>query len=151
MYTIWIPIHVTMQWLLLLKPAAQAQVGKIKLFINCFRNPTSTCETKNWRKHNSGKQPTVDCTLELIQLSGVKHRVGKVILHSNLGRQERPSKLGRSTPWYFKLQWMSCGRSSDMSNSNRSRSTWEYVLYEYLLLYAELVSMMQQSFSRFIV
>ena len=28
--------------LLLLKPAAQAQVGKTKLFINWFRNPTST-------------------------------------------------------------------------------------------------------------
>ena len=31
-------------------------MGKTKLFINCFRNPTSTCATKNWRKHNSGKQ-----------------------------------------------------------------------------------------------
>ena len=33
--------------LLLLKPAAHAQVGKTKLFVNCFRNPTSTCATKN--------------------------------------------------------------------------------------------------------
>ena len=33
--------------LLLLKPAAQAQVGKTKLFINCLRNHTGTCITEN--------------------------------------------------------------------------------------------------------
>ena len=58
--------------LLLLKPAAQTQVGKTELFINCLCNPTSTCATENSRKHHSGKQPTVDCTLEPIQRSGVK-------------------------------------------------------------------------------
>ena len=30
----------------LLKPAAQAQEGKIKLFINCFRNPTTPAPRK---------------------------------------------------------------------------------------------------------
>ena len=50
------------------------------------------------RKHNSGKQPTVDCSLEPIHRSGVKHSVGKVIPQSNLSWQERPSKLGRSIP-----------------------------------------------------
>ena len=75
--------------LLLLKLAAQAQVEKTKLFINYFRNPTSTCATNNSRKHNSGKQPTVDCTLIPIQRSGVKHSVGKVIPQSNQSRQER--------------------------------------------------------------
>ena len=64
--------------LLLLKTAAQAQVGKIKVFINCFRNPTSSLVTENWRKHNSGKQPTVDCSLEPDHCSGVKHSIGKV-------------------------------------------------------------------------
>ena len=98
----------------LLRPAA-------KIFINWFRNPTSTWATENWRKHNSAKQPMVDCTLESIQHSDIKRCVGKVIPHSNLNRQERPSKLGRSTPWYFELQWMNCGRSSSMSNSSRSR------------------------------
>ena len=43
--------------LLLLKPAAQTQVGKSKLLINCFRNHTSTCTPENCRKHNSWKQP----------------------------------------------------------------------------------------------
>ena len=81
-----------------IKPAAQAQVGRRKLFINCILNPTSTYATENSRKHHSGKQPTVDCTLKPIQRSGVKHSVGKVISQSNLSRQERPSKLGRSTP-----------------------------------------------------
>ena len=37
-----------MPTLLLLKPAAQAQIGKTKLFISCFRNnPTSTCAMVN--------------------------------------------------------------------------------------------------------
>ena len=40
----------TYYYLLLLKPAAQAQAGKTKLFINCFRNPTSTCATENKTK-----------------------------------------------------------------------------------------------------
>ena len=54
---------------------------KNKLFINFFRNPISTCATKNWRKHISGMKPTVDCTLEPIQRSGIKHSLGKVISH----------------------------------------------------------------------
>ena len=31
-------------------PAAQAQVGNTKLFINCFRNPTSISVTENLRE-----------------------------------------------------------------------------------------------------
>ena len=48
---------------LLLKPVVGAKVGKTKLFINCFRNPTSTCATENCKKHNSGNQPTVEYSL----------------------------------------------------------------------------------------
>ena len=78
--------------LLLLKPEAQAQVGKPKLFINCFRNPTSTCDTESWRKHNSGApngwlypsiHPAFRCQTQC---------AGKVLPHSNLGRQETPWK-----------------------------------------------------------
>ena len=87
--------------LLLLKPAAQAHVRKTKLFINWFRNSISTCATENSRKHNSGKKPTVDRTLKPIQRAGVKHSVGKVILRSNLGRQEIPCNLWRSKPSNF--------------------------------------------------
>ena len=65
--------------LLLLKPAAEAQVGKTRQFLNCFLNPTSTWATENWRKHNSGKQPSVDCTPKPIQRSGVKTSDGKAI------------------------------------------------------------------------
>ena len=39
--------------LLLLKPAAQAQAGK-KLFINCFRNPTSTVPRKTEENTTQG-------------------------------------------------------------------------------------------------
>ena len=49
----------------------------------------------------------------------------EVIPHSNLGRQETPCKLGRSTPLYFKLWRMSCCRSSSMSNSSGNR--WKLV------------------------
>ena len=96
-----------------IKTSSTGPSGKTKLFINCFRNPTSTCATENWRKPNLGKQPTVDCIVEPIQRSGVKHCVGKFIPHSNLCSHE--------TPWYFKLQWICCDRSSGMSNSSRSR------------------------------
>ena len=41
--------------IIIINPAAQAQVGKTKLFINCFRNPTSTSVTEKWGKHNSCK------------------------------------------------------------------------------------------------
>ena len=107
--------------LLIIMRASLAQAGKTKLFINCFRNPTTTCTTENWRKPIWGKQPTVDCTHESIQRSGVKHSIIKVIPHSNLGWQETPCKLEDSTPWYFTLQWMSCAGSLNLSNSRKSR------------------------------
>ena len=47
--------------LLLLKPAAEAQVGKTKLFINCLRNPTSTCATEILR--NKLREATNDLLL----------------------------------------------------------------------------------------
>ena len=54
------PRNADMTWsvLLLLKQAEQAQVKKTPLCLNCFRNPTSTCATGSWRKHNSVKKPT---------------------------------------------------------------------------------------------
>ena len=55
------------------------------------------CEEK-LKKTQLREAPTVDCSLEPIQRSDVKHSVGKVIPHSNLSRQEKSSKLGRSTP-----------------------------------------------------
>ena len=45
--------------LLILKPAAPAQVLKTELFVNSFRYRASTCVTKI-KEHNFGKQPTVD-------------------------------------------------------------------------------------------
>ena len=69
--------HILLLFLLLLKLAAQAQVGKTKLFRNSFRDPKITFAMENWRKYNSGIQSTVNCTLESIQLSGVEHSVTK--------------------------------------------------------------------------
>ena len=34
-------------FIVIIKAAAHAQMGISKLFINCFRNPTSTCTTEN--------------------------------------------------------------------------------------------------------
>ena len=85
------------------------------MFISCFYNPTSTCTMENWRKHNSGKQPTVDCTQEPIQHSSIKHK-RSFYIRTWAGRKY-PCKLGLSTPWYFKLQWMSCSSSGWMSCS----------------------------------
>ena len=84
-------------------------MGKTQLFINFFRDPTSTCG-----KHNWGKQPTVDCTLEPIQRSGVKQcREG----HSTFG----PESTGKAEQigTFFTLTLHSNGcRSSGMSNSS---------------------------------
>ena len=87
-----------------------------------------------------GSSATVDCTLEFIQCSSIKHSVGKVILHSSLGQQEIPCKLGCSTPWYFKLPGVSCGHSSgcrtlveaDESLLNRQWFEFELTLYNIL-------------------
>ena len=62
-----------------------------------FATPLEPAQRKT-EKHNSGKQPTVDFSLKIIQCSGAKHSVEKVIPHTNLGRQETPDKLGRPTP-----------------------------------------------------
>ena len=115
-------------------------MGKTKLFIDCFRNHTIK-HLSHWKiKHNSGKHPTVDCALEPIPRSLVKHSVGKVIPHSNLSRRERLSKFARSTPRYFKLKRISCGRSSvcrtlveaDGSSLNRQWLEFELTLYNTL-------------------
>ena len=73
--------------LLLLKPAVQPS-SKNKVVYKLLSKPH--------KQLRHGKQE--NCTLEPIQRSGVKYSVGKVIPQSNLIRQERPSKLGRSTP-----------------------------------------------------
>ena len=59
------------------------------------------------------------------QRTGVKHTVWKVIPHTSMGREETPCKLGRSTPWYFELKWMSCDRSS----LNKQWFEFELALY----------------------
>ena len=45
-----------------------------------------------------GSNQRLTASPEPIQRFGIKHSVWKVILHSNLGRQETPCKLGRSRP-----------------------------------------------------
>ena len=80
--------------LLLLKPAAHAQVGKTQLFINCFRNLQKTEENTTQR---SNQRLTAPWNLSSVPVSNV-HSVGEVIPESNMRRKERPSKLERSTP-----------------------------------------------------
>ena len=64
----------------------------------CFASFLTVGVFENWRKNNSWNQPMVDCTLESIQHSSAKQSLGKVIPHSYLSRQDRSSKLERSTP-----------------------------------------------------
>ena len=55
--------------------------------LNCFWIAFSASQTpRKTEKHNSGKQPTVDCSFKLINRSGVKHSVGKVIPHRSRGQ-----------------------------------------------------------------
>ena len=88
----------------LLKPATQAQVWKTKLFINCFHNPQAPALRRTEENTTQGSNQRLTTTLiEPIQCSDVKHCGGKGIPHSILRRQEKTSKLGRLTPWYFTL------------------------------------------------
>ena len=107
--------------LLFLKPAAQARAGKTKLYIKCFRNLTITCATENWGKHNSLKQPTVALHpwTQIVFWCQIKCREG----HSSFepGPAGNALQIGTFTPWYFKQQSKSCGCSSSMLNSSRSR------------------------------
>ena len=74
--------------LLVVKPAAQTKVGKTKLHINCFRNPTSTCARENWKTELG--EATNGWLLPLIkplQRSGVKRSVGKFNIRSWVGKK----------------------------------------------------------------
>ena len=106
---------------LIIKTSSTGPSFKNKAFYKLLSQPNKHLHHGKRRKHNSGKLPTVDCTLVPIRCSGVQPSVGKVIPHSNLGRLETPCELECSAPSYFKLQWMSCGRSSSMSNSSISK------------------------------
>ena len=54
--------------IIILKAASQAQVGHVKLFINSFRNPTSTSATENWKNTTHGSNTRL---IKPIQRSGV--------------------------------------------------------------------------------
>ena len=56
----------TLQLLLLLKPAAHAQVGKNKINYKLLLQPHKHLRQGKTEKHNSGKQPTIDCFLKPI-------------------------------------------------------------------------------------
>ena len=136
--------------LLLVKPAAQAKVGKTKLFINCFRNPTSTCATENWTKHHSGKHRTVDCTLESIQRSSVKHSVGKVITQSNLSRRKDLANLdvlhldtSNSNRWTAAAARV-CRTLVEADGSSLNRQWLEFELTLYNIKPSHTTSMTQQ-------
>ena len=88
--------------IIIIKTCNTGPSGKTKLFINSYATPQAPAPRKNW-KTNSGMQPTIYCSFKPIYRFGIKHSVRKVIPHRGLGRQETPSKLGRSSPWYFKL------------------------------------------------
>ena len=105
--------------IIIIKTRSTGPCGKNEVVSKLLRQPNKHLRHRKLKKTQlNNKQPTDDCTLERIHHFGVRHRVEKDIPHSNLSRQERPSKLRHSTPWYFKLQWMSCGRSLDVSNSS---------------------------------
>ena len=89
--------------LLLLKPTAHAQVGNAKLFINCFRNPSSTCAMENGKTQlreatNVGQHPWSHSAFRC----QTQCREGRLTVEPE--PSGRPSNLRRSTSWYFKLQ-----------------------------------------------
>ena len=101
---------------IIIKTSSTGPSGNKKVVYK-FATPQAPAPRKTEENTTEGR--TIDCILETIQRSGVKHSVGKVITHSNLSRQERPSKLGHFTPWYFKLKKEKDWIIRAHSNSNR--------------------------------
>ena len=60
--------------------------GKNKVVYKLLLQPHKHLHHRKLKKTHPGIQPTVDCTLEPIQHSGVKHSIGKVIPDLNLRR-----------------------------------------------------------------
>ena len=68
---------------------------------NCLKITFATPQSPALRKTEENTTQGSNQRLlhpEPIQRSGIKHSVGKVIPHSNLGRQEAPCEFGHSTP-----------------------------------------------------
>ena len=83
--------------IIIIKTSSTGPSGKNKIVYKLLSQPHKHLRHRKLKRHYSGKLPTVDCTLEQILRSGVKHSVGKVFPHSNLRGQEKPNKFGRST------------------------------------------------------
>ena len=96
--------------------------GKSKLFMSRFHNPISTCATENRRKYDRRKQPTVDCTLEPIQLSIIKNIVWKAIPHST-----RPSTYEGHSGRKHLANWDVLHLDTSNSNGWAAASAHPYV------------------------
>ena len=66
--------------IIVIKTSSTGPSGKNNVVYKLMSQPHKHLRHGKW-KRNSGKQPTIDCTLEPILRSGVKHSVGKVIPH----------------------------------------------------------------------
>ena len=79
--------------IIIIKTSRAGPSGKNKVVYKLFPIPQAPAPRKSEETTtHARKQTTVACTLEPIQRSGVKQSVRKVIPHSNLSRQEIPSK-----------------------------------------------------------
>ena len=74
----------------------------------CFRSPPSTCATKTEENTTQESNQRLTAPLNPSSVPVSNTVLEGHFIHLNLSWQERPSKLGRSTPRYFKLQWISC-------------------------------------------
>ena len=103
-------------YLLLSKPAAQAEVGKTDCYlIIVFATPQAPASLKT-EKHNSES----NCTLTPIKRSGAKHSERSYHIRILAGRKHL-SNFDDLHRWYFELQWMGDSRSSSMSKSGWCR------------------------------
>ena len=100
---------------LLLKPAVHSQVGKTKLFINCFHNPTSNCATEKRRKHN--------CTLETNPAFQCQTRCTED--HSTVKPEPAGKTLKIGTFYILILQTPMDELRPQLGMLNSSRSRWK--------------------------
>ena len=79
-------IIISIIFIIIIKTSSTGSSGENKVVYKFLSQPHKHL------RHRKLKKPTVECTLDPIQCSGVKHSAGKVIPHSN------PCKLGSFTP-----------------------------------------------------
>ena len=135
--------------IIIIKASVSGPSGQNKTVYKFLQQPNKHLRKGKVKRHNSMKQPTVNCSLKPLQRTARCQtqciRTTNLQTHTNLiVPAGKPfCKLGRSPPCYSELHLMSCGRSSGISNSGRNR--WKLTKQTMILVRNDLEQHTQSS------